>query len=413
MTEPTLLLDVSRTVARARLPVPTGIDRVERAYIHWALQRKALFLAAIDSKQHVLGPDTVRELINWLDDDAPAPRRDLMAYMRPSRPPRLKQAQSLIRRGALSVHADALQLARAVTDAAESRAVHINVGHDNCTSALMKAFGTAGIKRLFLLHDTIPLDHPEFARSETPQKFRAMLDAAAMADGMLANSSATAGRATQHLPSDVPPLWVAPLGIELSSEPSAIIQDEPSTFLCVGTIEPRKNHALLLKVWQRIHQERAADDIPHLRIIGRRGWRNEKVFQSLDTLPFMGQTVFESTPDDEELASLIASAQAVLFPSLAEGFGLPLGEALAAGTPVLASDLPALREIGYDVPEYLSPNDPEAWRSAVLDYAQNFSVRRDAQIERMKTWQRPTWDDHFLVVENALETILVQTCSHR
>ena len=71
----------------------------------------------------------------------------------------------------------------------------------------------------------------------------------------------------------------------------------------------------------------------------------------------MGRTVHEvGTPDDAALAAEIASARALLFPSLAEGFGLPLGEALAAGTPVIAADLAALREIGGDVPDWLSPD---------------------------------------------------------
>ena len=63
MTGPRLLLDISRTVARSRLPAPTGIDRVERAYIDWAMAQNALFMAAIDGVQNLIAPATVAELL--------------------------------------------------------------------------------------------------------------------------------------------------------------------------------------------------------------------------------------------------------------------------------------------------------------------------------------------------------------
>ena len=156
-----------------------------------------------------------------------------------------------------------------------------------------------------------------------------------------------------------------------------------------------------------MHDQRVVEEIPHLYIVGRRGWLNEAVFQRLDTLPFMGKTVFEQVLDDTDLARRMAAARAVLFPSLAEGYGLPLAEALAAGTPVLASDLPALREVGQGVPEFLPTEVPDAWQSAITDYTVAGSTRRQTQIDRMAGWIRPSWEDHFAIVENALETILV------
>ena len=72
---------------------------------------------------------------------------------------------------------------------------------------------------------------------------------------------------------------------------------------------------------------------------------------------------------DRRVAALLAGARALLFPSFAEGYGLPVAEALALGVPVLCSDLPALREVGGEVPEYLDPLDGAGWRARVLDYA--------------------------------------------
>ena len=86
---------------------------------------------------------------------------------------------------------------------------------------------------------------------------------------------------------------------------------------------------------------------------------------------------------------------------------------MAAGVPVIASDLPALREIGADVPDFLSPQGSDVWQTAIDDYASPNAPRRAAQIDRIATWQRPTWAAHFAIVDNAMETILVQTDARR
>jgi glycosyltransferase involved in cell wall biosynthesis len=91
----------------------------------------------------------------------------------------------------------------------------------------------------------------------------------------------------------------------------------------------------------------------------------------------------------------VEGACALLYPSFAEGYGLPVAEALALGVPVLCSDLPELREIGHEVPEYLDPCDERAWRRAILDYAQIDSLRRQNQLSRLAEWRAPSWEQHF------------------
>ena len=105
---------------------------------------------------------------------------------------------------------------------------------------------------------------------------------------------------------------------------------------------------------------------------------------------------------DAELGRLLAGARALLFPSLAEGYGLPLAEALAAGVPVLCSDVPPFRAVGGDAPEYLDPLDGPAWQGAILAYTADPSVRRAAQQERLRRWRAPTWEAHFAVLETVL-----------
>lgn len=95
----------------------------------------------------------------------------------------------------------------------------------------------------------------------------------------------------------------------------------------------------------------------------------------------------------------------MLFPSFAEGYGLPVAEALACGVPVICSDLPALREVGGDVPEYLDPIDGIAWMAAIEAYIADPSPRRAAQMQRLRAWQCPTWPDHFAGVLDLLDAV--------
>lgn len=95
----------------------------------------------------------------------------------------------------------------------------------------------------------------------------------------------------------------------------------------------------------------------------------------------------------------------MLFPSLAEGYGIPLVGALASGVPVIANDLPVFREIGQGVPDLLPGCDPAAWRDAILVYADPASARRAAQLRRMVAFRSSEWSDHFARLDDFLRAI--------
>jgi glycosyltransferase involved in cell wall biosynthesis len=94
-----------------------------------------------------------------------------------------------------------------------------------------------------------------------------------------------------------------------------------------------------------------------------------------------------------------------LFPSFTEGYGLPLAEALSHGVPAICSDLPALREVGGDVPEYLDPLDGLGWRRLILSFMEDDSRIRAAQMRRIKHWKQPSWENHFSITEPWLREI--------
>jgi glycosyltransferase involved in cell wall biosynthesis len=240
----------------------------------------------------------------------------------------------------------------------------------------------------------IHLDFPEYGRpGEAARHRRRLATVARLADGMVVSSAETGTAVSRYLPR-VLPIHVAPLGVSL---PIGGVTSEAMVrpyFLCVGTIEPRKNHLLLQYLWRRLVELRG-NLAPRLLIVGSRGWENENVLDLLDRCTaLMGHVVELGAVSDIRLAALLRSARALLMPSFAEGFGLPIAKALSQGSPVICSDLAALRAVGQGVPEYLDPLCASAWRDAVQPYTAPAPPRRDAQLARMPDWRCVTWQEH-------------------
>lgn len=272
--------------------------------------------------------------------------------------------------------------------------------------AELRASGAAFIP---LVHDLIPATHPEYARPGVAmQHLRRLETVASLAAGIIVNSAATGAVLQPHLvrQADPPDVVVAPLGIEMPASDSHVpaIPTEPY-FVSIGTIEPRKNHLLLLHLW-RDFAAKWGPAAPRLVLVGRRGWENENVLDLLERCTLLKGLVTEAgSLPDPAVAALLAGSRALLFPSFAEGYGLPLAEALAAGAPAICSDLPALREVGGEVPEYLDPLDGAGWRRMVLDYATPDSRARAAQLSRLRGWSPPSWDEHFEAVDGLLARV--------
>ena len=243
-----------------------------------------------------------------------------------------------------------------------------------------------------MVHDLIPIEFGEYARPTEPARHQRRIDTVArLADGIICNSEATRRslqpwlEAARPVP---PPVLVAHLGVD-PPRPAPPNPDTPPYFVFLGTIEPRKNHLLILHLWRRL-----AESGTKLRLVmvGRRGWENEQVIDMVERCePLRGLVTERDSLSDAETTALMQGARAVLLPSFAEGYGLPVAEALAHGAPVLCSPLPALREVGQDVPDYLDPLDGPAWQRAIEDYATPDSPRRAAQLLRLAHWRAPIW----------------------
>jgi glycosyltransferase involved in cell wall biosynthesis len=204
----------------------------------------------------------------------------------------------------------------------------------------------------------------------------------------------------------LPPLLVAPLGTDLPAITDAPpVPGERPTFVVIGTIEGRKNHLLLLQLWTRLVATFGAN-APRLLIIGQRGWECEQAVDLLERCEALRDAVVEvGRCSDAELHAFLRGARALLFPTLVEGYGLPLVEALSAGTPVIASDIAVFHEIGQEVPDFIDPLDGPAWLRAIIAYAEVDSPARDAQMKRLSAYRAPTWDDHFAKVRAWVDTL--------
>jgi glycosyltransferase involved in cell wall biosynthesis len=134
--------------------------------------------------------------------------------------------------------------------------------------------------------------------------------------------------------------------------------DLPERYLLfVGTIEPRKNLTRLLRAFEVLHGDGLCDA---LAIVGRRGWLCGDFFAELEQSPVRRAVVFPGYVPDEELPAIYAGARALAFPSLYEGFGLPVLEAMACGTPVACSGTSSLPEVAGDAALFFDPNSEEA-----------------------------------------------------
>lgn len=178
---------------------------------------------------------------------------------------------------------------------------------------------------------------------------------------------------------------VTPLGVDGAwFAPLAPAPDdaEPPYVLFIGTVEPRKGLPTLLAALRRCPPGEA----PRLIVAGPAGWG-----EALDTDGVDVDVVRTGFLTDDRLRRLLAGATALALPSRYEGFGLPVLEALAVGTPVLASDLPVLREVGGSYARYLPADDVDAWAEALSSAVSRRSTHEPADgiaWARRWTWGR-------------------------
>ncbi|MGL4308896.1 MAG: glycosyltransferase family 4 protein [Paracoccaceae bacterium] len=396
-----LLLDVTRLVSRVGRRPLSGIDRIELEYLRRAQvpgQEMRLWVGTEERGKSGGGM--------LLDAEAAAMLERLL--LSPAQPPRgwweagpKGRAQwSLWQKSA--AQAGPAGVERLLANAFPGGGRYLNVGHANVSDDSLLRIGAAGLGITVMIHDTIPLDHPEFSRPVTRgpaigEIFATKLSAVSRhARHILCPTQVVADDVSRHLAAGpLPPVSVAPLGI-VASQPdmaaaSALLPSARPWFVTIGTIEPRKNHSFLLDLWEEMAREDSAETIPLLIVIGRRGWAAPELLARIDRLPPSGPVRVFHNVDDAAAMGLLAGSRGLLFPSLAEGCGLPALEAAALGVPVICSDLPVFRETLGNYPVYATPGDSYSWLEAI----EQLAWAPVGEATRKNPPPLPSWDEHF------------------
>ncbi|WP_415922372.1 glycosyltransferase family 4 protein [Tateyamaria sp. SN6-1] len=368
------MLDITRLMRRAGR-VLTGVDRVELAYLR----------AVLDDPVPVFG--LIRSRWGYILLDSTG----MQAMAEPLSGTGQRDVWTMARRVSVG-RALPPFLGRMLRRAVPPGASYLNVGHSNLTARVLRTMKAAVDAQItVLIHDVIPLEYPQYQREGTVARFAGMLARVGEhADLIIFNSADSQARAARHMTRAVPSI-VAHLGTDVSApNPDAVpggVPDQPY-FVCVGTIEPRKNHALLLDLWDEMGPR-----APGLVIAGNRGWNNDAVFARLDALPAGGPIRVMSGLSDAAIAALIAGSNGLLFPSHAEGYGLPAVEAAALGVPVIVNDLEVYREVLRNIPIYANVTERYLWKNEVEALAQTAPSHASAA-----QFAPPTWDAHFKTV---------------
>jgi glycosyltransferase involved in cell wall biosynthesis len=224
------------------------------------------------------------------------------------------------------------------------------------------------------VYDAIPLRAPQWANSRLRRIKNWLLRSSVdHADLVIAISQAAVAELVEHFGIPEARIRVVPLGIDpqwLEAPPPARVRQTlaayglvPGYFLFVGTLQPRKNLDTLLAAYDRLPPRVAAEH--QLVIVGKYGWNAESLREDLRRRAAGQRCVWLNYVPAAELRELYEGAGALVFPSLAEGFGLPVLEALGAGLPVVASDLPVLHEVAGGLAEFVPPLDADAMAAAM------------------------------------------------
>ncbi len=403
-----VLFDATRLFIRGSRFSPTGIDRVVLAYARWLLGRSDFDLQPVvtgGGRVWRAPRATLAKIVEHAEIFRVAARGEaaaneswstLVAALEAcpqshSAPLRSKSIVGQLPARVLwhaNVFGRSFWRLRPVGTMANS--LYINVSHTGLGDPnVLRRLAARGVQSVVMVHDLIPIDYPEYcAPGASARHLRRMDGIIGQTALVIANSQTTADMLAAHakrLGRACPAIRVALLAVEPDFLlPQSPLQVSTPYFVCVGTLEARKNLAFLLALWRRL-SERFGTAAPRLVLVGRRGWENESVLDHLQRSEAAAKLVHEvSDLQDPQLARLISGARALLAPSFTEGFDLPVIEAMSLGTPVIASDIPVHRELA-GAATLIDPLDGPAWLAAIAG----------AQAVRGPAFRAPRWEDHF------------------
>lgn len=301
----------------------------------------------------------------------------------------------------IKVDRNILGVQRFAHDAIYLNCTFINIPDGKQHQRLIAA---TGLSPVYLIHDLIHIEYPEYSYSDDSGEMHLnrLIAALELNAKIIAISDAVKTKikeVAEILGYKNINIITNRSGVEnkflLNKNP---ITEKKNQFVYISTIEPRKNHLMLLNVWREIIATTGDKaSIPKLIIIGRRGWNSQQVFSMLDKSPTMKSYIIEkNNANDKEIINDIKESIAMLFPSFDEGWGLPVVEAMALGTPVICSDIPVLHESSQENGLFISPIDGSKWKEIILK-----ASKRELNLT-LNEFKPITWESSFLNFKLAL-----------
>jgi glycosyltransferase involved in cell wall biosynthesis len=278
-------------------------------------------------------------------------------------------------------------------------------------SELLARLRAEGVNTAVLVADVMPELNPEWFDPDQVRRFGAWIQAHLEHSALLVCISHTTERDlaevarrrgfTHRLNTVVIPLGAD--GPDRAPEPVELPSRLTEFLLTVGTLEPRKNHALLLDAFDRLSERHK-----HLGlvIVGRQGWLTDKLADRIRSHPLYGKRlIWPDSVTDSQLAWLYQHAFLTIAPSLYEGLGVPVMEALRHGSPTMSSTGGALPEAGAGCTEEFDPTDVDDLcvriERHILDRAHH-----DELVSLAATYRAPRWDESATAVGEALRSLI-------
>jgi glycosyltransferase involved in cell wall biosynthesis len=258
-----------------------------------------------------------------------------------------------------------------------------------------------GIKLCVTIHDMSFLTHPHFHTEENRQFCMVQsMRAARLADAILCDSQATADDVRRYLHVPLERLFVVPgaAGPEFRrlTDARAIAATlfrlgiTENFLLFVGTVEPRKNLATLIEAFARVTKGTQRPEL--LVIAGGTGWKNDQVYERVRELRLEAAVRFLGYVTVEDLVVLYNACRAFVYPSLYEGFGLPVLEAMSCGAPVITSGVSSLPEVAGDAALLLDPRDTDALVDAICAVLDDSGLRSGLRTKGLERCRRFSWE---------------------
>jgi glycosyltransferase involved in cell wall biosynthesis len=249
------------------------------------------------------------------------------------------------------------------------------------------------------MHDVVPLDHPEWLTRKFVAWYRWLIPRLChRARRVIAISEFTKGRLIEACGVPSERVVVIPNGVDqrFSPRPAHDTDQVQRTLglptkhyvLSLGSLEPRKNVLGLMAAWTQL-ERRLPEDI-HLVVAGGRGKR--AIFADAAYARIPNRVHFTDRVADEYLPSLLSGALAFVYPSMYEGFGLPVLEAMATGTPVITSDRTALPEVAGGAALHVNPYDIDSIAWAIERIVCEPELRADLRVRGLSRAHELTWD---------------------